>query len=282
MAKIIPLIHNYCDRWCEKCMFIDKCAVGIQETKLSEAKKDINNKEFWDNLGLQFKMAIVLLDKKIKEEGINFTKEEEKQIEEETLMQEEEIDFIREYHPLSNVASDYSKKVRSLLDKNDFLKQYEENIKQQFELGITSQSNLESEINNLKENLDVIQWYTHFIWVKFMRALSPSLGLTDDNDLLSDKNGSAKIAILAVEASLGAWHYLYSKLDTDQDKILDLMAMLQKVMRLGKEEFPNAMNFIRPGFDEGWQKVWDMEEQEDRYEDMKAEYEQYLLEMEEE
>ena len=282
MAKIIPLIHNYCDRWCEKCMFVDKCAVGIQETKMSAAEKDINNKEFWDNLGLQFKMALVLLDKKMKEEGIILTKADEKHIEEETIKYDGERELIQKNHPISIIASDYSRKVKSLLDKEEFLSQYNQSLIQQIELGISSKSTIESELTQLKEGLDAIHWYTHFIWVKFMRALSPSLGLTDDDDLLSDKNGSAKVALLAVESSLGAWHHLYSKLNVHQDEILDLMAMLQKILRLGKEEFPKAMNFIRPGFDEGWQQAWDMGEEEDSYEDMKAEYEQYMLELEEE
>ena len=30
---IISGIHNYCDRWCERCSFIDRCSLGVIEQK---------------------------------------------------------------------------------------------------------------------------------------------------------------------------------------------------------------------------------------------------------
>ena len=50
MAKLISGIHNYCDRWCERCTFTTRCAVGIEETKITDKERDITNKEFWNSL----------------------------------------------------------------------------------------------------------------------------------------------------------------------------------------------------------------------------------------
>lgn len=284
MAIIIPGIHNYCDRWCERCLFVNKCSVGIAELKMSNEAKDINNEAFWDNLGHQFKMAIVLLDKEMNERGIVVTEEESKKLIEQQHQRDELRKQIRENHPLPKIAMEYSKVSIELLEREVFESLIQDDIQQKLELGIADEQQIKAELLTIKDSLEVIQWYNHFIWVKSMRALSPGLGQDDEEELplFSDKNGSAKIVLLAVEASLGAWHKLFTSFPTLEDEILTIMAMLQKIMRLVKEEFPNAMSFIRPGFDEGWQQAWDMDEEEDLLEEMEAKYQQYMLGMEEE
>lgn len=284
MAIIIPGIHNYCDRWCERCLFVNKCSVGLAEVKWMSEGKDINNQAFWDDLGHQFKMAIFLLDNLMKERGIVVTEEESKKLEEQQQQREKLKTYIRENHPLPTTAMEYSKLSSELLKKEVFESLVKDEVQQKLELGIVDEEQIKEELLTIKDSLEVIQWYNHFIWVKSMRALSPGLGRDDEDELplLSDKNGSAKIVLLAVEASLGAWHKLFTSFPTLEDEILTIMAMLQKILRLVKEEFPNAMSFIRPGFDEGWQQAWDMDEEEDLLEEMEAKYQQYMLDMEEE
>ena len=36
--RLISGIYNYCDRWCERCAFVERCAVGIEE--LERWKRD--------------------------------------------------------------------------------------------------------------------------------------------------------------------------------------------------------------------------------------------------
>lgn len=284
MAKIIPGIHNYCDRWCERCLFVHKCSVGIAELKMSSEAKDINNEAFWANIGHQFKMAIMLLDNHMHEKGFVITEEESKKLVEQQQKREELKKYIMENHPLPVLAMEYSKASFEILKREVFESLIQDDLKQKFELGIADEEQINAKLLTIKDSLEVIQWYNHFIWVKSMRALSPGLGQDAEGELplLSDKNGSAKIVLLAVEASLGAWHKLFTSFPALEDEILTIMAMLQKILRLVKEEFPNAMSFIRPGFDEGWQQVWDMDEEEDNLEEMEAKYQQYMLDMEEE
>jgi hypothetical protein len=47
-------IHNYCDRWCERCIYTSKCAVFESTSKLSSEQLDMDNNEFWDNLSSNF------------------------------------------------------------------------------------------------------------------------------------------------------------------------------------------------------------------------------------
>src|SRR5687768_10980255 len=49
--NFISGIHNYCDRWCERCQFTSKCAVYAMEKADPElddpAVRDITNERFW-------------------------------------------------------------------------------------------------------------------------------------------------------------------------------------------------------------------------------------------
>ena len=93
--------------------------------------------------------------------------------------------------------------------------------------------------------------------MKFNRALGDKYdtefendyeGLSDEDTLQNDGNGSAKVALIAVERSIDAWQTVF-ELIPDEDRILPLLATLQKILRLGRTEFPDAEKFRRPGFD---------------------------------
>ena len=63
--------------------------------------------------------------------------------------------------------------------------------------------------------------------------------------------GSAKVALISLERSEAAWRLIGEKTgDTGACAIADAIRDLR---RLTQDEFPNAMSFIRPGFDEPWQ-----------------------------
>jgi hypothetical protein len=103
--------------------------------------------------------------------------------------------------------------------------------------------------------LDILSWYQHFILVKFQRALSgreDDWQFDEDLDLgfQTDYNGSAKIALIAAEKSLAALQDIIKIKPDLVDDVLIFMALLQKIIREGDHEFPDARKFIRPGFDE--------------------------------
>jgi len=52
MAKdhLISGIFNYCDRWCERCSFIDRCAQGVMEQKRWAKGKDWEPEDFFEEL----------------------------------------------------------------------------------------------------------------------------------------------------------------------------------------------------------------------------------------
>jgi hypothetical protein len=89
------------------------------------------------------------------------------------------------------------------------------------------------------------------IYVKVRRALR---GLADrsfeERDWPADHDGSAKVALLAVERSQAAWLQIIEQgMATWQEAepfIRQLLWLRDEIERV----FPNARAFVRPGFDE--------------------------------
>lgn len=50
--NMISGIHNYCNRWCERCKFTTRCAVGVMdaEDRRDPRSLDPNNPEFFKKL----------------------------------------------------------------------------------------------------------------------------------------------------------------------------------------------------------------------------------------
>ena len=96
-----------------------------------------------------------------------------------------------------------------------------------------------------------ISWYHAMIHIKILRALR---GLAEDDpsarDWPADCDGSAKVALLAIERSHEAWLQLIMRgmvmwLD-GEPFVKQLLWLRDEIERV----FPNARSFIRPGFDE--------------------------------
>jgi hypothetical protein len=64
-----------------------------------------------------------------------------------------------------------------------------------------------------------------------------------------DSDGSAKIALIAVDRSIAAWGQMHQRLPQREDDILDILVHLDRLRRKTETVFPNARAFVRPAFD---------------------------------
>jgi hypothetical protein len=254
MSQNIPGIYNYCDRWCERCCFTDRCAVYEDEKKDSPAEKDIRKNAYWHKLAENFEESIQLLYEFAREKGIdlnNIPPEEsermDSQINERKSMLKADslIGFCREYAMLS----------RKILEDEEMWKRKAEEMIQKQRTGVVEIQELEDQLYLMKECKLVISWYLFFIEVKFSRALSTLIdGFEETDTMQTDFSGSAKIALVGVNRSLEAWTQLFT-LIPDEDKVLPVLALLSRIEKAGREKFPNAMQFLRPGFDDNLDKA---------------------------
>src|SRR2546423_12378923 len=55
--RFIPGIYNYCDRWCERCPFSNRCLNFAMEKEKDDGDpeaRDLTNKKFWKKLETRF------------------------------------------------------------------------------------------------------------------------------------------------------------------------------------------------------------------------------------
>lgn len=232
----IPGIFNYCDRWCERCSFTSKCTVYLMdEFRDKNLKNDVENAKFWKDLSFIFEVTMDMLKEKMEEFGIDAYDLE--QTKEDTLNVTQDKKTKRRSEEL---AMEYAKVSGKWLEENS--KFIEEKVNH---LNIIDKEN---EIT-ISDAIEVILWYQFFIAPKVNRANTPKM-FEEDNFEDDDKLGSAKIALIAVERSIEAQNVLMNYFPEKEDEILNLLVLLSKIKKHLLDDFPNVMQFVRPGFDE--------------------------------
>jgi hypothetical protein len=239
-------IYNYCDRWCERCTFTRRCAVYEHTSELPPEELDMSNKAFWARIAENFTKAQQLLEKAAEEIGVDLEATSLEQ--EEHLERPDRLQLETRKHSLSLLTLQYSKAARDWLKTQPGMLDRLENLKTQLTLGVESEQAAKQETGMIRDSLAVIQWYLVFIHVKLSRALVEQSARSGEDDRLCD--GTAKIALLAIDRSIHSWTALFEILPDQEDHFLRILAMLQRIKAMALQEFPHAMSFIRPGFDD--------------------------------
>lgn len=245
-GKFISGIYNYCDRWCERCSLASKCSLYAQEEQRDKTK-DNNPDAFIEHVSENFKLAMEMLLEMAEEKGIDLNEIEDAAYEQEEKLLEEFADN----HSLSLQSKAYSKLLIEWFDKNETtFKEFSDTLSQTLELGLANEKRLK-EFDAIKEAIEIIRWYSFQIHVKLIRALSHGkLDLEYEDPIQNDINGSAKVALIGTDRSLGAWGVLYRNLPEQEDEILQILLLLEKIRKGIFKTFPDVNLFIRPGFDE--------------------------------
>ena len=233
--RLIPGIYNYCDRWCERCPQTHRCLnFSIGEEEFSDPQtRDIRNEAFWKKLSEIFRETLEMLKEEGKKWGTDL----------ESLDSESDTEHIRvsdgavQDHVIPRAAKSYAKMVE------DWFQEREEHL-------IETATVLSEEVN-LEEALEVIRWYQYFIAAKAMRAI---LGKMEDekdggDEFPSDADGSGKIALIAIDRSIGAWAVIPHHYPRYAESVLEIISFLDRLGQAVEETFPKARSFIRHGFD---------------------------------
>ncbi len=244
-------IHNYCDRWCERCLFTSRCAVFTTEGNLPSEQLDLKNKLFWERLSDNFSKAKTLLEQAAQNYGIDLHAVQD-EIEESQKKKERIRDECRN-HPISQLSLQYSELASQWLKTQPGMLDRLDTLKTELTLGTQSHEGAKEETVTIKDGLAVIQWYATFIHVKLTRALMGKVyapEVDEENEIQFDFDGSAKIALIGINRSMQAWISLFEILPDKEDDFLKILSLLEKLKTLTQVEFPKAESFVRPGFDE--------------------------------
>jgi hypothetical protein len=137
--------------------------------------------------------------------------------------------------------------------QKDIFKETTDELVQQVGLNMLTEEKAMLSTADLRNCFEVISWYMFFISAKLQRALRGKLEDRDDdetdNSYPKDSDGSAKVALVAIERSMGAWMSLYRLMPSSEDTALNALSLLGRMKDRAIENFPLAMQFKRPGFD---------------------------------
>ena len=234
--SLVPGVYNYCDAWCERCVFQLRCAV-FRDRVLMDA-----------GLDLQKDLAPLEPARSSERAGVNRTTSGSGELTGEArVLDEADVnaasDFAlwearhrsREVDPLFVQARQYADLTRALMET------------------------LRPEVDAigdpvLRAALDVIHWHMYAIPVKVRRALGGLLDpLMEDEDdpVQSDYNGTTKLVRLMIVESRIAWDAILHSIGPTHPRRLAGMVDRLAALDAGlAARFPRAMEFVRPGFDE--------------------------------
>jgi len=251
--NFISGIYNYCDRWCERCHMTDRCslfATTPREEDLPTDDPEAYHKASWKAIEDAFAIAMDLLQKSAEARGIDLTtteEEDQKYHEEQTALRERVSNEIS-----SKRSMDYIKAGRAWLNASaSLLKEKEEELIRFASMQLPGEQPAE-DAATIREALDVVQYYLFQIHVKIQRALSGHMENDEwfeENDFPKDSDGSAKVALIGIDRSIGGWGILLHQFPSQEEPILNLLTTLERLRREVEEVFPDARGFKRPGFD---------------------------------
>jgi hypothetical protein len=234
--RFIPGIYNYCDRWCERCPQTSRCLnFSISEEEFSDPEaRDIRNEAFWNKLSGILKETLELLRESAKEWGIELEALDSVGNDIENIKAK---DAAAENHVICRAAKGYSNMVEDWFRGRETLF---------FETAGAAREGL-----SLDEAFEVVQWYQYFIAAKVMRAIRGKMEEEEErcDEFASDSDGSAKIALIAIDRSIGAWAVIPHYNHLYAEGVLEIISFLDRLRQAVEETFPRARSFIRPGFD---------------------------------
>lgn len=242
----IPGVYNYCDRWCDRCHLQQQCMSYVIGKKLEEKKKlnmarlsEENRREgnLWSRLRMAFDAAYKALHELSEERGIS--------VEEIFMTEKYAYDLLDDDDEETKsqpgyINPDTADMVLSCCIYEHFADKCIEQI---------SESESDNEKNEeLSEAIEVVNWYLDLIQSKLRRALHGY------NASLAGKNngeyyGSAKVAMLLLDRSIQSWKIIQFYCPELHRDIAQLLFILNQVRTDADKQFPNALAFMRPGFD---------------------------------
>lgn len=265
--RFIPGIFNYCDRWCERCGFTSRCRLFADEERLREEIErgdpagevddfsEEANAAFWETLDDVTADALAAFDE-----------DSSPDIPAEIEARESRLDERTQRDPLVQLAHDYSFAAHGWMQSHEADLPSEEQRFRAPRDAITP-----------AEALEVIAWHEFQITAKLSRATRGRLRAAEETDeeeadeswdtgsdwpdddedevdmaeiYQSDADGSARVALLGIERSIGAWTILRDAYPQEDAQIQGFLRRLTRLRRLLEEALPAARTFHRPGFDD--------------------------------
>lgn len=265
MHENISGIYNYCDRWCEKCSFTNRCLLFKQEAEreIKHILRDENKNDadtLANDLKDDLKEAFEHINKIMDEDNEEDEEFENNDFDFDNEGDEDDDDFEKEFFEAE--VSDEERPSAFLKNADNPLILLSENLfKDFYKYYDLLKSRFPDELEEknsqspLQQNLDVLGWYTPQLHVKIRmsywnkhklsKSKDPEFAEIDEEML----NINSRIAFIAIEKCIAALNFLYQQKTELQKETKALLNNVLQIRNIFIEEFPNAPTYKRPYFD---------------------------------
>lgn len=244
-------VHNYCDGWCDRCGFANRCVVNMSRgSEPGEAGED----PLIDHLKERFDQVRTLVTRRSTfsvEALLAHQHDIDPEIEAECDKEEARREHRRRHDPILREAQAYGGLVRAWFDvETDGMRAHADALVRRAEVENVDRISL-SELARILDAIEIVRYDAYLIYVKLSRAIS---GLEEDRDawwsdpIQNDYNGSAKLALTCIDRSEGAWRAIdqWYPSSGGARALADQLAALRAAV---EQRLPRARAFLRPGFD---------------------------------
>jgi hypothetical protein len=247
-------VHNYCDRWCERCPFADRCIVNAAQRHLLADEPPAQPDALLDHLKQRFESASAAIDRRWT--GWNCPDEITDPPSRDPI-QELEDERRRERvraHPMVREATAYTSLVWAWFDTEaGTLKTHADDLATRAEHDDLDSLPSRSSMDLVLDSLAIVQHDAVLIASRLRRALQGREELATvhnwfDDPVQNDVNGSAKVALLSLDRAESSWRVIHKWCPASGAGHL-LAEHAARVRTMAEREFPDARRFLRVGFD---------------------------------
>ncbi len=225
--RLITGIYNYCDGRCPRCPFTERCLTYLDNQELQAAGGD--DRSMADTVGDSLQRTLEMLAEVARREGVDLNT-----LAEEAKESAADVDLERHRQdPLAVRAREYG------------------HLAWRIGRAIAPIAAARDD-GPLVDAVGTIEWFSSMISAKLYRAIcGQAEGWEGPDEVQTDFNGSAKIALVGIGESRRAWAVLMEAGRATANGVpAQAVRVLDELDAAVRDRFPRAMAFVRPGFDE--------------------------------
>ena len=225
--RLIPGIYNYCDGRCPRCAFTDRCLTYLDSQELQTASAGERSRA--DTIGDSLQRTMEMLAEVARREGVN-------------------LEAATAEAPISPAAQDLENHRQDPLAVR--AREYG-HLAWRIGRAVAPIAEARGDAAVI-EAAETIEWFASMISAKLYRAIcGQAEGWEPADEVQSDCNGSAKVALIGIIESRRGWAVLMEAGRATANGVpARAVAMLEALESAVRERFPQVMEFMRPGFDE--------------------------------
>jgi len=225
--RLISGIYNYCDGRCPRCSFTQRCLTYLDSQELMSEPE--SERSLADSLADSLRRTSEMLAEAARREGFDLEAPDDDQTWPGVC---EDLDRHRQ-DPLAVRAREYAQLAWRIAQAVEPIAKARDDAP-------------------LVEAVETIDWFSSKISSKIYRAIcGQAEGWEEQDEIQTDFNGSAKVALIGIGESRRAWGVLMERGRAAADGVpAQAVRMLEVLDAEMRDRFPRAKEFVRPGFDE--------------------------------